>query len=157
MHKNGVEHVLALLTPANALACEIALHTGLRIGDVLALDKPSLKQKFYVTESKTGKKKLVSLTRDLYERALKSGDSRWIFPHAKDPARHRTRQAVWRDVKRAARALRFRNVSPHSLRKTYAVEHFKAHGCDLEKTRRALNHDNAIVTTIYALADKIGK
>ena len=30
-------HVLAALTPQNRLICEVELHTGLRISDVLAL------------------------------------------------------------------------------------------------------------------------
>lgn len=32
-----VGHVLAALTPANALVMRVCLHTGLRVGDVLAL------------------------------------------------------------------------------------------------------------------------
>ena len=35
--KQQLDLVLASLMPANRLACEVALHTGLRISDVLAL------------------------------------------------------------------------------------------------------------------------
>jgi site-specific recombinase XerC len=56
-------------------------------------------------------------------------------------------------MKRAARAFRLKvNAGPHSARKVYAVELMRKYG-DLEKVRRALNHDSAAVTLLYALAD----
>lgn len=35
--KGEAQHILAALQPANRLALELSLHTGLRIGDVLDL------------------------------------------------------------------------------------------------------------------------
>ena len=65
-----------------------------------------------------------------------------------------TRQAVWKDVKRAARAFRLpQNVGPHSARKVFAVELLAKYG-DLERVRRALNHSSDTVTMIYAMADR---
>ena len=55
----GMSHVLALLTPANRLAMELALHTGLRINDVLALRKEHVSRRFVICEQKTGKKRVV--------------------------------------------------------------------------------------------------
>ena len=46
-----LNHVLAALTPQNRLICEVELHTGLRIGDVLALKTGQIARKFWVTES----------------------------------------------------------------------------------------------------------
>ena len=77
----------------------------------------------------------------------------WVFP-GRNPRKHHTRQAVWKDVKRAAAAFRIpQNVAPHSFRKVYAVELMKKYG-DIEKVRRALNHNSESVTLIYALADQ---
>ena len=82
-----------------------------------------------------------------------SADREWVFPGAK-PGKHRTRQAVWKDVKRAARAMRLpQNVAPHSARKVYAVELMQKYG-DIERVRRALNHSSPAVTLMYALADR---
>lgn len=71
-----VDRVLMLLTPENALIMRTALHTGLRIGDVLKLKTAELKPRFWVTESKTGKKKQVGLPepllRDIREQAGKT-------------------------------------------------------------------------------------
>lgn len=79
---------------------------------------------------------------------------RWVFPSRLDPNKHHTRQAVWKDVKRAAAAFRLpQNVGPHSARKVYAVELLRKYG-DLDRVRRALNHESESVTLIYAMADK---
>lgn len=147
-------HVLALLMPQNALVCEVALHTGLRIGDVLALEAAQLKRQFYVTEAKTGKRRRVNLPDRLLVRIREQAGEVWAFPGAR-PGRHKTRQAVWADVKRAAKALRIpANVAPHSLRKRYAVNLYRDTG-DVGAVQRALNHDSPIVTMLYAMSDAL--
>ena len=84
-----------------------------------------------------------------------SAGSKWAFPSPTNPKKHRTRQAVWRDLKRAQRALRLPiNLGTHSARKTYAVHLMHQYG-DIERVRRALNHDNATVTMLYAMADML--
>lgn len=147
-----VDLILAALTPENRLVMRTALTTGLRIGDVLALTPDKLKPHFWVTEQKTGKKRQVGLPEPLLSDLKKNAGAFWVFP-GRNPRKHRTRQAVWKDVKRAARAFRLpQNVAPHSARKVYAVELMRKYG-DIEKVRRALNHSNKSVTLIYALAD----
>ena len=149
-------HVLALLMPQNALICEVALHTGLRIGDVLALRTAQVKRQFYVTEAKTRKRRRVNLPERLLARIRAQAGEEWAFPGAK-PGRPKTRQAVWRDVKRAAKALRIpANIAPHSLRKRYAVNLYQSTG-DVEAVRRALNHDSPVVTMLYAMSDALRK
>lgn len=148
-----VDGVLATLMPANALVMRVALHTGLRVGDVLALKTAQLAPRFWVTESKTGKRRQIGLPEPLLSDLKKCAGDLWVFP-GKDPKNHRTRQAVWKDVKRAAKAMRLpQNVGPHSARKVYAVELMQKYG-DIERVRRALNHGSESVTMIYALADK---
>ena len=144
-----VGHVLAALTPSNRLVAQVCLHTGLRLGDVLALRPQQLAGHFWLTESKTGKRRQVGLPK---LRAQAGED--WVFP-GRNPAKHRTRQAVWADVKRAARAFRLpQNVGPHSFRKVYAVELLRKYG-DLERVRRALNHGSYTTTMVYAMADRL--
>lgn len=148
-----VDEVLAMLMPGNALVMRVALHTGLRVGDVLALRTAQLAPRFWVTESKTGKRKQIGLPEPLLSDLKNSAGETWVFP-GKDPEKPRTRQAVWKDVKRAARALRLpQNVGTHSARKVYAVEIMEKYG-DIERVQRALNHSSESVTLIYALADK---
>ena len=152
MLQREVDLILAALTPANRLVMRVALHTGLRIGDVLALKSAQLKPHFWVTESKTGKKRQVGLPEPLLSDLEKSAGAVWVF-EGRSPEKHRTRQAVWKDVKRAARAFRLpANIAPHSARKVYAAELLERYG-DLDRVRRALNHSSDTVTLIYAMAD----
>lgn len=148
-----VERVLDLLTYENRLVLRVLLHTGLRISDALSLRPAQLKPHFWVTEQKTGKRKQVGLPAQLLADLREAAGECWVFP-GMNPRKHRTRQAVWKDVKRAAAALRLtQNAAPHSARKVYAVELLEKYG-DIEKVRRALNHGGLEVTLIYAMADK---
>lgn len=148
-----VEQVLDLLTFENRLVLRVLLHTGLRISDALQLRPEQLKPNFWVTEQKTGKRRQVGLPEPLLSDLLRAAGEKWVFPGA-NPEKHRSRQAVWKDIKRAAAACRLTaNAAPHSARKVYAVELLRKYG-DLERVRRALNHGGYAVTMIYAMADK---
>lgn len=148
-----VELVLDLLTHENRLVMRVLLHTGLRIGDALQLRPEQLKPNFWITEEKTGKRRQVGLPEPLLSDLLDNSGKWWVFPGS-DPRKHRTRQAVWKDVKRAAAAARLTaNAAPHSARKVYAVKLLEKYG-DIERVQRALNHGGIEVTLIYAMADK---
>ena len=148
-----VDGVLSMLTPGNALVMRVALHTGLRVGDVLALKTEQLAPRFWVTESKTQKRRQIGLPEPLLSDLKNYAGPVWVFTGSSQE-KHRTRQAVWKDVKRAAKALRLpQNVGPHSARKVYAVDLLQKYG-DIERVRRALNHGSESVTLIYALADQ---
>lgn len=149
-----MEHVLAALTPANRLVCRVCVATGLRVGDVVALRTAQLRPQFWITEQKTGKRRRVNLTKQLLAELRDQAGDVWVFPGARDPERsHRTRQAVWRDVKRAAKAFRLpQNVGVHSLRKVYAVEQLRKTKGNVARVQRALNHSDAATTMVYAMA-----
>ena len=147
-------HVLAALTPSNRIVCEVCLHTGLRVGDVLAIKTADIKRQFWVTEAKTGKKRRVNLPDELVEKIRAQAGETWAFPGRKEGS-HRTRQAVWADVKRAAKAFRLKqNVAPHSFRKVYAVELMRKCG-DAKRVQRALNHSDQATTMIYIMAAEL--
>lgn len=149
-----VGHVLAALTPQNRLIARVCLHTGLRVGDVVALRTRDLGPQFMVTEAKTRKRRRVGLPGGLLAEIRAQAGPEWAFP-GRRPGEHKTRQAVWADVKRAARAFRMpQNVGPHSFRKVYAVELLERYG-DIGRVQRALNHSGIETTLIYAMADKL--
>lgn len=148
-----VEQVLDLLTYENRLVMRTLLHTGLRISDVLAWKPEQLRPNFWITEQKTGKRRQIGLPEPLLSDLRAAAGAEWVFPGA-DPSKHRSRQAVWKDVKRAAAAMRLTaNAAPHSARKVYAVKLLERYG-DIDRVRRALNHGGIEVTMIYAMADK---
>lgn len=148
--------VLLSLSPDNRRVCEVMLHTGLRVGDVLALRTDQLKRQFGITEQKTRKRRRVGLPDALIEEIkAAAGGSPWAFPSPRDPSKPRTRQAVWKDIKRAQKAFRLPvNLGTHSMRKVYAVELMSKYG-DLARVQRALLHENAATTALYALADQL--
>lgn len=151
--RREMEHVFAALTPANRLVCRVCVSTGLRVGDVVQLRTDQLASQFWITEQKTGKRRRVNLAAPLLKELREQAGREWVFESAKGPDKHRTRQAVWRDVKRAAKAFRLpQNVSVHSLRKVWAVDKLgKARG-NLAVVQRGLNHSDQATTMIYAMA-----
>ena len=112
-----MEHVFAALTPGNRLVCRVAVHTGLRVGDVLAIPAAKLGRQFWIREAKTGKRRRVNLPQTLVDDIKAQAGPEWAFPSPTRPGKPRTRQAVWADVKRASRAFRMpQNVGVHSLK-----------------------------------------
>ena len=99
--------LLAAMMPANALALEVSMATGLRIGDVLAITRQqAARQRFTVTEEKTGKHRRVYLPRKLSERLFEQAGRFFAFEGRNDPKKHRTRAAVYKDLRRVARLYR---------------------------------------------------
>ena len=139
----------------NVLAIRVSLETGLRIDDVLRLKWENFTNstKFTYFAKKTGKKGVKKLSK-LLKSEIFSRDvhgSEYLFPGRKRGT-HRTRQAVWKDIKKAADLLGVQlNASPHSARKTYAVELRKTEG--LPAVQRELQHSDMNTTMLYAFAD----
>ncbi|MGI5895761.1 MAG: tyrosine-type recombinase/integrase [Oscillospiraceae bacterium] len=69
----------------------------------------------------------------------------------------RTWQAVWKDLNKVRKWMRLKvNLSPHSMRKIFAVDEFHKHN-DLKRVQKLLNHSDEAVTMIYAMADELMK
>ena len=152
--------VLAAMMPGNALAVEVSLATGLRIDDVLAIKVETVRRtpRPYVRDSKTGKTHRVYLPRELRERMLAQAGRVYVWEHRTDWTRHKTRQAVYKDMRQAAAVFerngrRGADVRPHSARKCAAVRAYKRGG--LDAAAALLNHDEGhpLVTLLYALSD----
>lgn len=149
--------ILTAMTYENRLAILVSLRHGLRIGDVLGLKTRDVqKGDFTIYESKTGKRKRIHLGSSLQADLLAVAGKIFVFEGRTSPNRHRTRQAVFKDIKRVATAFRLKGVSPHSARKCYAVR--KYHDCgDMRAVKRLLNHSDEAVTVLYALADELSQ
>lgn len=142
--------LLGELTLANRLACQVSALTGLRIGDVLALQVEQLRDTpIRVMEAKTRKVREITLPQEIIDRLRIQAGPVWCFPARAGPG-HRSRQAVWADVKRAAVRLGLpQNVCCHSLRKYFAVEEFTRAKGDLGAVQQLLNHRYPSTTAIY--------
>lgn len=136
----------------NALALRLSLETGLRIGDCLSLKPEQLQgQVITYTAQKTGKSGKKKISADLAQRLRKISSKKFIF-EGRSGDKPRTRQAVWKDVKKASKIAKIdSNFSPHSARKTYAVEEFHHKG--FNEVQKELQHDRAETTMLYAYSD----
>lgn len=154
LYERELRHVLAALMPQNQLIVRVMLHTGMRLSDALNLRSEGLSTSGWYTETKTGKKRRYGLPKPLLDAIKEQAGPEWAFPGRK-PGTHKTRQAVWKDIKRAARAFRLpQNVGAHSMRKVYAVELMKKYQ-NVYRVQRNLNHSSPSVTMIYAMADAL--
>lgn len=152
-----MDHILAALMPPNRLALRVSLATGLRISDVLSIMRVQLASRITVTESKTGKRRRVYIPAALLEDMEKQAGRVWVWEGRTDYRKHRTRQAVYKDLRRAASLFRLPaqlHLSPHSARKIYAVDQYHRDG-DLKRVQHLLNHESEAVTMLYAMADQL--
>lgn len=154
-----MELLLTAMMPENRLAVEVSMATGLRIGDVLAIKTEQVKRgRFTLAEQKTGKHRRVYLPRELRDRMFAQAGRFYVWEGRMDPMKHRTRQAVFKDLARVARLYRLQgrkikaHISTHSGRKIWAVEQYRRCG-DLRKVQQLLNHESEAVTALYAMAD----
>lgn len=160
-YKATFDHILSAMCWCNRLAIETSLATGLRISDVLSLRTDQVRNtpdgRVTVREAKTGKLRTVRLCQSLVRELMSISGKVYIFEHRLDYRRHRTRQAVYKDIVRACRAFRLPkslHLTPHSARKFFAVSKYQQTG-NLDRVRKLLNHDDESVTMIYAMADEI--
>ena len=137
----------------NALALRTSLETGLRIDDVLRLKTTSIRKcTLFGIAKKTGKSFRKVVSRDLAKRLGEISGEIYVFEGRLDPKKHRTRQAVWKDVKKAAKMLEIDgNIAPHSARKTYGVQLFRDSG--IGAVKKELQHNDIQTTMLYAFAD----
>lgn len=151
--------LLTALMPENRLALQVSAATGLRIDDVLSLRTNDIqRQRVTVKESKTGKARRVYFPKELWEAMHKISGRFFVFEGRTNCRKHRTRQAVYKDLRRVAAVYRIdgarltAHVSPHTARKIYAVEAFHESG-NLACVQEKLNHSDPNVTMLYAMAD----
>lgn len=177
IEEKAFETLLQALMPENRLALELMQKTGMRVDDALSLTYEALADTARIPgchsliyrEKKTKKLRTVSIDPDFRDKLLKRPrpESPWLFP-GRNPEKHRTRQAVFKDLQRAAKLFRLNgkrikaHVSPHTARKIYAVNlyHEKEKGGllrPLEAVKADLNHENLAVTMLYALADQLSQ
>lgn len=152
-----MEILLMSLMPENREILSLCMDYGLRVGDVLNMKVDDLRKSVWsFKEEKTGKRRRVKLSEAHRRACLSLAGKIYVFEHRTDYKRHRTRQAVYKDIKRIAKMFRLKYISPHSFRKVYAVEQYKKTD-SLQHVQKLLNHGSPEVTVLYALADELSQ
>ena len=148
--------IVHLNRPYN-LILELALETGARVGDIVALPYSALHDRSITyTAQKTGKECTSKLSNKLYIKLACYSGSEWIFPSDKSKSGHITRQAVYNNLRKTAEMLGVKNhVSPHSARKTFAVGLLHKKG--LNAVQKALQHESVGTTALYCFSDVMQK
>lgn len=126
------------------------------IGRAKSQNRTATKGTFHGTGTEDGKNTAYKTTREAENRLFESIGEYFIFPNRLNGRKHRTRQAVWKDLRRVSKLFKLRGtVAPHSLRKTYARTLLRE-GFTLSQIQKALNHTDTTVTALYAFADELG-
>ena len=152
LEKNEVEAIKSSLDRDAWLPLWLGLETGLRIGDVVRLRREALKADgLHYRAQKTKKAGVAKISAELRAALPKKG--KWLFPSPYKKGEHITRQCAWARIKAAARraGLDAKGISPHALRKVFAVELYREKG--FGAVREALQHANGLTTEIYSFAD----
>lgn len=126
----------------DSLACAIMADTGLRVSDVLNIQRDKLADTMTVKEIKTGKTRTVHLTPDTLKEA-----QTYIKTHSSPYVINCHRSTLWRSIVHAADAFGWQHISPHSFRKLFAVEYCARHG--LKATQQELQHKHLSTTLAY--------
>lgn len=156
LDKTKYNKLYSVMQYDNVLALRVALETGMRIGDVLALRTSDLRARTITyTAQKTGKSDRKVIDKQLADELRRNSHNGYLFP-GRSGKKSRTRQTVYTDLRKACDTLGVsEHITPHSTRKTMAVDYFHEHG--LEATQAALQHDRSDTTMLYAFADLLDK
>lgn len=149
------DEIQLLLNAASKEFCPIlttALHTGMRKGEILNLmwsDVDFKNRLITVTESKSGKKRMIPMDNNLFEtlRTLPSRFKRgYVFPSpVKDG---KPRFGVQRQFSSAVKKAEIENIRFHDLRHTFA-SHLVMNGVDVVTVKELLGHASLTMTMRY--------
>ena len=153
LDKMELEKLRSMLAEEAWLPLWVSLETGLRIGDVVKLRKQNLQTDgLHFKAQKTGKNGVAKISLKL-RKELEKRRGKWLIPSPYKAGKHLTRQAAWERIKRACKqaGLNPEGISPHSLRKVFAVELYREKG--FKAVQEALQHNSASTTEIYSFSD----
>ncbi len=149
--------------PRNYVLIELGLHTALRISDVLNLkwkdvydfEGRRFQEHLFVQEKKTGKQNVIALNCHvvdalvIYKKERRPKPEDYLFTKSTDFSVPLSRSQAFRIVKKAAEeSIHEKNVSCHSLRKTFGYHAWKQ-GTPPALLMDIYNHSSYRVTKRY--------
>ena len=139
----------------------LMLDAGLRVSEMCSLRLSDFDFKEKVINVRSLKKRgrevvrVIPISDRLYKELAQhlkgidtSEPSLFLFPSS-SASGHISRQSVWRVIKRKQHKEGFSDMSPHSLRHSFAT-HMYSDGTELEKIKVMLGHNSYNTTLIYA-------
>ena len=136
------------------LIYQVGCATGLRVTDILKLEKAILEKKEpTIREQKTGKSKRIYIPKKLRNELIEfsKNNERYIFESKASKTGHITRQAVWKHYKKVAEDMNIKiNIGTHTMRKN-KVYQLMEKGKNMKYIKNELNHSNLSDTLLYMM------
>jgi len=155
LHLGAVEKLCQAdgLSPTEHLMIRMLYDTGMRVSELchIQVSEINIRQQTIRVRGKGAKERLIYFGDDLaeqlktYLRTLPPGQT-YLFTGLSGGAV--SRGTVWKIVKKAARTIEEKGVSPHTLRHSFAT-HLLGNGADLRVVQELLGHTNISTTQIY--------
>lgn len=150
-----VKAVINGLKPIYRSVFRLMMDTGLRVGDAVNCKYSDIDSKGYLhyTAEKTKKRARIKVPPETLKyigwTLKRSKTDAYIFPSPTNNGSHVSRQAVWKNIKKACTRAGVNpgGISPHSCRKHFAVDLFERDG--LGATMSALQHSSPSTTFLY--------
>lgn len=134
-------------------------HTGLRVGDALALTRDQALNGAPVIAQKTGKSNTLDLPESICRRVRRYMRPTDVYVFASRDARREgkpiTRQTAAAAIHKAAAEIGYPEITCHSARKLFAYNLWRETG-DIAAVQRAMQHSNLATTAIYLLSPRVG-
>jgi len=146
-----IERLLSACSPHLKPIVELALHTGMRKGELLNLRWEQIRDGFiYLTETKSGKARQIPLS-DRAAQVLRELQIRnkWKSPHVCIGPDGKQLKDVKRSFNAACRRAGIEDFRFHDLRHTFA-SHLVMRGANLKAVQRLLGHSDSKMTDRYA-------
>lgn len=137
---------------------ELLYATGLRVSELIQLKKSdvNLEAGFLIASGKRSKERVVPIgeySRQATMGYLEKEKPKGIFLFPNKTGGKLTRQAIWKLIKKYSSRIEKFNVSPHTIRHTFAT-HILEGGADLRSVQILLGHEDISTTQIYTHVDK---
>lgn len=140
------------------MVCIIALNTGMRIGDIIALKVCDVKNKTHIVirEEKTNKTKVFPINTQLRQEVNRfivgMHEDNYLFESRQKNSNgikvHVSRVQVYRYIKKVAEEIGIDNFGMHSFRKSFGYFYYQQTK-DLAKLMEIFNHSSQQVTKRY--------
>jgi integrase/recombinase XerD len=137
---------------------ELLYATGLRVTELVSLKRGdvNLEAGFVIAMGKRSKERVVPLgtfSREAIKDYLEHDKPKGLFLFPNRRGTRLTRQAIWKLIRKYTARMGKSNVSPHTLRHTFAT-HLLEGGADLRSVQVLLGHEDISTTQIYTHIDR---
>lgn len=152
-HIDMIANYLKHWNVRNYMLFIVGINIGLRVSDILTLQKKDITGTHVaLREKKTKKQKMIKinpfLKRELHAYTKDMGMADYLFPSRNGVNQPITRSTAYRILRQAAGEVRLKNIGTHTMRKTFGY-HFYSKTKDVAILQEIFNHSDPNITKRY--------